>query len=172
MAKEKLVQLLKKSGAVKFGKFVLSSGISSNYYIDIKQASTNPTILKEIAKEMSKFAENYDLVAGLELGAVPLIVALSLETGIPFVIIRKEEKEHGTGKMIEGESVENKKVLVVEDVTTTGTSVLKAINVLRKNGAILDKVVSVVDRESGAREKIEREGLKLISLISVKDLLE
>ncbi len=172
MAKEKLVQLLKESGAVKFGKFVLSSGISSNYYIDIKQASTNPTILKEIAKEMSKFAENYDLVAGLELGAVPLIVALSLETGIPFVIIRKEEKEHGTGKMIEGESVENKKVLVVEDVTTTGTSVLKAINVLRKNGAILDKVVSVVDRESGAREKIEREGLKLISLISVKDLLE
>lgn len=172
MAKEKLVQLLKESGAVKFGKFVLSSGISSNYYIDIKQASTNPTILKEIAKEMSKFAENYDLVAGLELGAVPLIVALSLETGIPFVIIRKEEKEHGTGKMIEGESVENKKVLLVEDVTTTGASVLKAINVLRKNGAILDKVVSVVDRESGAREKIEREGLKLISLISVKDLLE
>jgi len=172
MAKEKLVQLLKESGAVKFGKFVLSSGISSNYYIDIKQASTNPTILKEIAKEMSKFAENYDLVAGLELGAVPLIVALSLETGIPFVIIRKEEKMHGTGKMIEGESVENKKVLLVEDVTTTGASVLKAINVLRKNGAILDKVVSVVDRESGAREKIEREGLKLISLISVKDLLE
>jgi len=172
MTKEKLVQLLKKSGAVKFGKFVLSSGISSNYYIDIKQASTNPTILKEIAKEMSKFAENYDLVAGLELGAVPLIVALSLETGIPFVIVRKEEKMHGTRKMIEGESVENKKVLVVEDVTTTGTSVLKAINVLRKNGAILDKVVSVVDRESGAREKIEREGLKLISLISVKDLLE
>jgi len=161
MTKEKLVQLLKKSGAVKFGKFVLSSGISSNYYIDIKQASTNPTILKEIAKEMSKFAENHDLIAGLELGAVPLIVALSLETGIPFVIIRKEEKMHGTGKMIEGESVENKKVLLVEDVT-----------VLRKNGAILDKVVSVVDRESGAREKIEREGLKLISLISVKDLLE
>ncbi|MCD6411216.1 MAG: orotate phosphoribosyltransferase [Thermoplasmata archaeon] len=172
MAKEKLIQLLKESGAVKFGKFVLSSGISSNYYIDIKQASTNPTVLKEIAKEMSKFAENYDLIAGLELGAVPLIVALSLETGIPFVIIRKEEKEHGTGKMIEGEPVEDKKVLVVEDVTTTGTSVLKAINVLRKNGAILDKVVSVVDRESGAREKIEREGLKLISLISVKDLLE
>jgi len=172
MTKEKLVQLLKESGAIKFGKFVLSSGISSNYYIDIKQASTNPTILKEIAKEMSKFAENYDLVAGLELGAVPLIVALSLETGIPFVIVRKEEKMHGTRKMIEGESVENKKVLVVEDVTTTGTSVLKAINVLRKNGAILDKVVSVVDRESGAREKIEREGLKLVSLISVKDLLE
>ena len=172
MAKEKLVQLLKESGAVKFGKFVLSSGISSNYYIDIKQASTNPTILKEIAKEMSKFAENHDLIAGLELGAVPLIVALSLETGIPFVIVRKEEKMHGTRKMIEGESVENKKVLVVEDVTTTGTSVLKAINVLRKNGAILDKVVSVVDRESGAREKIEREGLKLVSLISVKDLLE
>jgi len=172
MTKEKLIQLLKESGAIKFGKFVLSSGISSNYYIDIKQASTNPTILKEIAKEMSKFAENYDLVAGLELGAVPLIVALSLETGIPFVIVRKEEKMHGTRKMIEGESVENKKVLVVEDVTTTGTSVLKAINVLRKNGAILDKVVSVVDRESGAREKIEREGLKLVSLISVKDLLE
>lgn len=172
MKREKLIRLLIESGAVKFGEFVLTSGVKSNYYIDIKEASTNPNILKEIAREMSLLAQDYDLIAGMELGAVPIAVALSLEVGIPFVIIRKDTKEHGTKKSVEGPSVRNKKVLIVEDVTTTGGSVARAIDILRENGAILDKVVSVVDRESGAEERIREKGLKLISLISANDLLK
>ncbi len=114
----------------------------SDYYIDIKKASTNPKILKKIAEAMAEYAEGYDVIAGMELGAVPLAVALSLETRIPYVIIRKEKREHGTGKQIEGGDVKDKKVIIVEDVTTSGGSVIKSINILRENKAIVDKVIS------------------------------
>jgi len=127
MDKEELIQLLKECEAIQFGRFVLTSGAVSDYYIDIKKASTNPKILKKIAKAMSEYTEGYDILAGMELGAVPIVVALSLETNIPYVIIRKEKREHGTGKQIEGGFVKNKKVLIIEDVTTSGNSVLKTI---------------------------------------------
>jgi len=172
MNKERLIQLFKDCGAIKFGRFVLTSGAVSNYYIDIKQASTNPAVLREIAKKMGEYAEGYELIAGMELGAVPLAVALSLETNTSFVIVRKERKVHGTGGQIEGPPVEGKRVLIVEDVTTSGGSVLKAIKVLKDAGAVLDKVVTVVDRESGAAEEIKNAGLMLIPLVSVSDLLK
>lgn len=172
MSKERLIQLLRDCGAIKFGHFVLASGAVSNYYVDIKQASTNPIILREIAEQMSKYVKDYDLIAGMELGAVPLAVALSLETNIPFVVVRKERKTHGTGSLIEGSSVDGKRVLIVEDVTTSGGSVLKVISALKDAGAILDKVITIVDRETGAREKIRETGLELIPLVSVSDLLK
>jgi len=137
MDKQKLIDLLKKCGAIQFGRFVLTSGAVSNYYIDIKKASTNPKILKKIAEMMAEYVAGYDLIAGMELGAVPLAVALSLETNIPYVIVRKEKREHGTGKQIEGGDVKNKKVLVVEDVTTSGGSVVKAIKTLREEKALV-----------------------------------
>ena len=172
MSNSKFIGLLKECGAIKFGKFVLTSGAVSDYYIDIKLASTNPEILKEIAKRMSKYADGYDVIAGMELGAVPLAVALSLETRIPFVIVRKEKKGHGTGNLIEGASVNRKKVLIVEDVTTSGGSVLKTIDILRRAGAVLDRVIVVVDRESGAEEKIRKSGLECVPLIKVSEILK
>ena len=120
MEKEGLIQLLKNCGAIQFGRFVLTSGAVSEYYIDIKKASTNPKTLRTIAQSLSDYVEGYDMIAGMELGAVPLIVALSLETDLPYVIIRKEQRSHGTGKQIEGETVSGKKVLIIEDVTTSG----------------------------------------------------
>jgi len=172
MAKEILIQMLKSCGAIQFGRFVLTSGAVSEYYIDIKKASTDPRMLKEIAKEMSIHAKGYDMLAGMELGAVPLVVALSLETNIPYVIVRKEKREHGTGKQIEGSSVQHKKVLIVEDVTTSGGSVLRTIQILRENMGIVDKVICVVDRESGAREKIEMLEVSFEPLLSVSDILK
>lgn len=172
MSKEILIQMLKSCGAIQFGRFVLTSGAVSEYYIDIKKASTDPRMLKEIAKEMSIHAKGYDMLAGMELGAVPLVVALSLETNIPYVIVRKEKREHGTGKQIEGSSVQHKKVLIVEDVTTSGGSVLRTIQILRENMGIVDKVICVVDRESGAREKIEMLEVSFEPLLSVSDILK
>jgi orotate phosphoribosyltransferase len=172
MNEEELIRLLKECGAIQFGRFVLTSGATSDYYIDIKKASTKPEILKRIAEEMSTHTEGYDLIAGMELGAVPLIVALSLETGIPYVIIRKEKREHGTQKQIEGSDVKNKRVLIVEDVTTSGGSVIKTIQILREHDAKLDKVIVVVDRESGAREQIQKLGLCFVPLLSVHDILK
>src|SRR4030042_3392208 len=153
MKNDKLIQKLKECGAIKFGRFVLTSGALSDYYIDIKKASTDPKILRLIAQEMSDHTKGYDMLAGMELGAVPLVVALSLETDIPYVIIRKEKREHGTGKQIEGGDVKGKSVLIAEDVTTSGGSVIKSVNILRENKAIVDKVIVVVDRERGTKEK-------------------
>jgi orotate phosphoribosyltransferase len=172
MQKEELIQLLKDCGAIKFGRFVLTSGALSDYYVDIKKASTNPTILKKIAEEMKKHSKGYDYIAGMELGAVPLAVALSLETGIPYVIIRKEKRDHGTGKQIEGDDIKNKSVLIVEDVTTSGGSVIKSIQILRQNNAEVDKVLVVVDRESGTREKLKKMEVEFIPLLSVQDILK
>jgi orotate phosphoribosyltransferase len=172
MDKEELIKLLKECEAIQFGRFVLTSGAVSDYYIDIKKASTNPKILKKIAKAMSEFTEGYDILAGMELGAVPIVVALSLETNIPYVIIRKEKREHGTGKQIEGGFVKNKKVLVIEDVTTSGNSVLKTIKIIRENKGIVDEVLVVVDRESGAEEKLLNLDVSFLPLISVSDILK
>jgi orotate phosphoribosyltransferase len=172
MDKETLIQLLKECGAIQFGRFVLTSGAVSDYYIDIKKLSTNPMSLKKIAKAMAEYVEGYDLLAGMELGAVPLVVALSLETNIPYVIIRKEIKEHGTVKQLEGGEIRNKKILVVEDVTTSGGSVVKAIQILREYQGIVDEVLAVVDRESGAEEKLQTLGVSLIPLLSVSEFLK
>ena len=172
MDKEELTQLLKECGAIQFGRFVLTSGAISDYYIDIKKASTNPTVLKKIAETMAEYVEGYDLLAGMELGAVPLITALSLETNIPYVIIRKGKREHGTGKQIEGGDVKNKHVLIIEDVTTSGGSVVKTIQILRQNQAKVDEVLVVVDRESGAEEKLQNLDVSFIPLLSVSDILK
>ena len=172
MNKKELINILKDCEAIKFGDFILTSGAKSNYYIDIKKASTNPIILKKLIKEIAKYSDNYDLIAGMELGAVPLIVALSLEKNIPYVIIRKGKREHGTSKQIEGANVKNKKVLIIEDVTTSGGSVIQTINILKENNAILDKIIVIVDRENGAKEKIEEYNLKLIPLLSVSEILD
>lgn len=172
MKKDVLIQHLKECGAIKFGRFVLTSGAISDYYIDIKKASTEPKILKFIAQQMNEYVNGYDMLAGMELGAVPLVVALSLESGIPYVIIRKEKREHGTGKQIEGGDVKGKNVMIVEDVTTSGGSVIKSIQILRENDAEVEKVLVVVDRESGAREKLEKLEVEFIPLVSVSDILK
>ena len=172
MDKEKLIELLKECKAIQFGRFVLTSGAISDYYIDIKKASTNPKILKKIAEAMAEYAKGYDLLAGMELGAVPLIVALSLEVKIPYAIIRKEKREHGTSKQIEGAEVKGKKVLIIEDVTTSGGSVLKSIRILRDSGALVDEVVVVVDREAGTERKLQELDVSFIPLLSVSDILK
>lgn len=167
-----LTDSLIECGAIKFGKFKLTSGKESSYYVDIKQASTNPKVLSEIAKEMSKLSSNdkFDIIAGMELGAVPLAVALALETKVPYVIIRKEKPSHGTGKQIIGKNEPGQKVLIVEDVATTGGSVVKAINVLRSEGLIVDKIIVVVDREEGAEEMLNKYDVELLPLVKAGEL--
>jgi len=172
MQKNELIQLLKECKAIKFGRFILTSGAISNYYIDIKKASTNPKTLKIIAEELSKHTKGYDLLAGMELGAVPLVVALSLETNIPYAIIRKEKRGHRTSKQIEGCDVKNKKVLVIEDVTTSGGSVIKTIQILRENNAEVDKILVVVDRESGAADKFHKMDVDFVPLLSVSEIIK
>ena len=150
----KMSQALTNCGALQFGEFTLASGAKSSYYIDIKKASTNPEVLRLIAKLMAENLRNsglkVDRIAGVVLGSVPLAAALALETGIPYVMIRKEKKDHGTGKLIEGDLNIGDKVLVVEDVITSAGSSITAIETLRREGAVVENVYSVIDRETAS----------------------
>lgn len=170
MDKKELKEALERTGAVKYGKFTLSSGRESDYYVDMKMAMTDPAVLKGIAKDAAKHVKGAIRLAGMELGAVPLVVAVALETGIPYVIVRKEKKGYGTGNKVEGKINKGDKVVILEDVTTTGGSSLKAINAVKESGGIVDKVVVVVDRQEGAEALLKKEGISLVPLITRKDL--
>ncbi len=171
-----LQQALKDCGAVQFGDFTLASGAKSKYYVDIKKASTDPKVLKIIAEEMAKKLKAMNLkpdkIAGIVLGSIPLATALSLETGIPYVMVRKEKKDHGTGKLIEGTLDKGEKVLVVEDVITSAGSSIKSIGILREAGAVIDNVFSVIDREAGGPEALKEIDVELIPLVKASDLLK
>lgn len=158
-------------GAVKFGDFVLASGARSSYYVDIKKASGSPSVLRAIGERIAPLARPYDAVAGMELGAVPIAVAAGLAADKPILIVRKQAKAHGTGSRIEGEVRSGLRVLLVEDVTTSGGSSLEAVKVLREAGAVVDLAVVVVDRESGAEKLLGDANVKLLPLVRVSELM-
>ena len=168
-----LIRQLEDCGALQFGKFTLASGAESNYYVDIKKASTDPKVLKTIAEDMAGMIgkDCPDRIAGVVLGSIPLAAALSLKTGIPFVMVRKERKNHGTGKLVEGDMHSGESVLVIEDVITTAGSSVKAVKTLRLEGAKVTRVLSVIDREGGGRENLADMGVELTSLIKGSELL-
>ena len=170
-SKEYLIDLLKENGVFLEGDFTLSSGKKSNYYINMKKAITEPEILSTISKLITQKIDldDIDKVAGPALGAVPIATAVSLESKLPLLMIRKEKKGYGTSKLIEGELNEGDNVIVVEDVSTTGGSLLKAIRAINDNGGNVKRAFVVVDREEGAIKTFEKEGITLEPLISVKD---
>jgi orotate phosphoribosyltransferase len=164
-----LKQLLKDMKVVQTGEFILASGKKSNYFVNIKRASTNPQVLREIGKAMAPYVGDAK-IAGMALGAVPLAVAVALETNRPFVMVRKEPKDHGTKELVEGEVLPGEKFIIVEDVATTGGSTMRVVSALREKGANVAKAVVVVDRQEGAREMLKEHGIELISLFTAKDL--
>lgn len=167
---EKLARALMDKGAIKFGDFVLTSGKRSRYYVDIKDAATDPALLNLLA---GLFAERVSAgtVAGVELGAVPILIATAVMKGIPYIIIRKERK-HGTGKLTIGEISPGQEIDIIEDVVTTGGSVLKAARYLRENGAVVSHVYCVVDREEGGSELLRENSLELSPLIRISEIMK
>jgi orotate phosphoribosyltransferase len=166
-----LIALLKANEVIKFGKFTLSSGRESDYYVDMKKAITDPKILSCVAKIIfDKIKdEKVDKIAGPALGAVPIATAVSLHSRIPMLMIRKSQKEYGTSKLVEGDLQEKDRVVVVEDVTTTGNSLLKAIKAVSDNGGLISGAFVVVDREEGAKNNLKSHGVILESLVSISD---
>lgn len=169
--KEYLIDLLKENEVFLQGDFTLSSGKKSDYYINMKKAITDPEILSTISKLITELIadDDIDKVAGPALGAVPIATAVSLESKLPLLMIRKEKKGYGTSKLIEGELNEGDDVIVVEDVSTTGGSLLKAIKAIQENGGNVKRAFVVVDRQEGAIEAFKKEGIDLEPLISVNE---
>lgn len=173
--KARLRDLLIGCGALAYGDFVLSSGKRSPYYIDLKRAVTDPGVLEAVSEELAKLLQDeqleFDRIAGVVLGSVPLAVALSLRTKAPYVMVRRGQRDHGTLRTVEGTMVEGDRILVVEDVITSAASVADAVATLRAGGAIVKEVVAVVDRQEGGRERLGEEGVRLLSLLTARDLL-
>jgi orotate phosphoribosyltransferase len=171
-----LADALKECGAIEFGDFTLASGKKSRYYVDIKKASTNPGLLKLIACRVSEIMKLHsieaDYIGGVALGGVPIAVSVSLETGYPLLMIRKEAKDYGTKGQIVGDILPGRVVVLVEDVTTTGWSVIKAIRALRGKGLVIHYVITVVDREEGASESLASDDIKLIPLVRMSELFQ
>jgi orotate phosphoribosyltransferase len=160
-----------KQAAYLDGDFTLSSGKKSKYYLDKYLFSTDPTLLSEIAKALARLLpQHFDRLAGVELGAVPLVAALALETGKPFVIVRKNVKEYGTSKLFEGKLERGEKVVLVEDVLTTASQAIHAAARLHEFGAHVVKVIYVIDRLEGAAQNLANAGLAAESVITKTDL--
>jgi len=165
-----LVDALRAANAVRFGEFELSHGGQSDYYVDKYRFETDPECLSLVAEAFAaRVAE--PTLAGVALGAVPLVAATSLVSEKPYVIVRKATKDYGTGNRIEGELEEGEEVVVLEDIATTGQSALDAVKALREAGAHVSRVLVVVDREEGARELLADEALELDALLTASDLL-
>ncbi len=153
------------------GDFVLSSGARSDYYLDKYRFETRPEVLRRIAKGLADLVpRDIDRIAGTELGAVALATALALACDLPFVIVRKAAKPYSTERMIEGELAAGDRVVLVEDVVTSGAQAIKAARHLLEAGAEVARIVAVVDREEGGQAAMVEAGFELTSLFTRTEL--
>ena len=171
MADRSLIDALRAADAVQFGEFELSHGGTSDYYVDKYLFETDPDCLQLIAEA---FAEEVgdEKLAGVALGGVPLVAVTSVETGTPYVIARKQQKDYGTANLVEGRLDEGEEVVVLEDIATTGQSAADAVEALREAGATVNRVLVVVDREEGAAENLAEYDVELESLLTASELLD
>lgn len=179
VSKARLIELIKKL-AVIHGPVTLSSGIEANYYVDLRRATLHHEAAPLIGKIMLELLDkagvkDFDSVGGLTMGADPVATAIMHQAAaagrtIDAFVVRKAPKDHGMGRQVEGPDVAGKKVVVLEDTSTTGGSPLTAARALEKTGATVIAVATVVDRATGAREAIEDAGYRYLFAVSLADL--
>ncbi|MEQ8767568.1 MAG: orotate phosphoribosyltransferase [Planctomycetota bacterium] len=153
------------------GTFLLRSGITSHEYFDKYQFESDPRLLDAIARELvSLVPADVEILAGLELGGVPIATMMAQHSGKPAIFVRKKAKEYGTSKLAEGPSFEGKRVLIVEDVVTSGGQIILSAADLRGLGAVLVGAVCVIDREAGGAQKLEEHDIDLKPLFTMSEL--
>jgi len=174
MSKEKICLHLFKIGAIKFGEFTLKSGLKSPVYIDLRVLVSYPSVLKEVAEVMVEITDRleFDKIAGVPYAAIPIVTAVSLQSGVPAIYPRKEQKDYGTKKEIEGVYKEGEAVLVVDDLITTGESKFEAIRPLEEAGLKVKDIVVLIDREQGGKEDLEKKGYRLHAVLTLSELLK
>lgn len=151
------------------GEFLLRSGQTSTEYFDKYMFTSDPGILARIAEELAKLIPpGTEVLAGLEMGAIPLAAALSMRTGLPAAYVRKKAKEYGTRLLAEGAAVSGKKTLVIEDIVTTGGQIIESTEALRAIGADVGHVLCVVQRNDKATDILAEAGLKLTPLFTME----
>ncbi|HJS68372.1 MAG TPA: orotate phosphoribosyltransferase [Nitrososphaera sp.] len=170
-----LASFLLKSNSLRFGVFTLASGKQSPYYIDLRVLPSFPAYFRlainALKDAVTKNVREFDTLASVPTSGLMFGSALAYEMSKPFVYARKESKGYGTGNTIEGFLKAGSKVVIVDDVATTGTSISGAVEMIRSNGAIVEDVVALVNRHEGADEKLKKMGVKLHAVAGIKDIV-
>lgn len=153
------------------GEFRLRSGKVADTYFDKYRFEGDPRLLRAVTDHLVPLVPgDTDVLAGLELGGVPLAAALSLATGLPAAFVRKEAKTYGTCRLAEGSDIDGRRALVVEDVVTTGGQVVESVGEMRSRGAIVEQALCVIDRSGGDHSPLNDAGIELIALFTLADL--
>ncbi len=174
--RERLIALIKEH-ALQFGSFVLASGKTASFYLDCRQLTLHPQGANQVGAGMLAMLgpELPDAIGGMAIGADPISAATITLAGqqnldLCGFIVRKEAKQHGMGRQVEGPVKPGMSAVIVEDVVTSGGSALKAVEAAREFGLTVDRILAVVDRLEGGREAIEAQGIQLQTLVTVRDL--
>lgn len=155
------------------GEFKLRSGAISNEYFDKYQFESRPRLLSQIGNHIVETILpnlKFDMLAPLEMGGIPIATSISLISNYDMVLVRKKAKDYGTCKLAEGPDIKGKKLLIIEDVVTSGGQIILSANELRERGAIVDDAICVINREAGGEENLNSSGIKLYSLFTMTEL--
>ncbi len=155
------------------GSFTLRSGATTTEYFDKYQFESDPELLAEVAHHaLPLVPTEIDALAGLELGGIPVVTALSALSGLPAVFVRKKAKDYGTAKLAEGHDVAGQRLVVIEDVVTSGGQILDSVTELRGLGAVIDHALCVIDRQAGGSEALHASGVELRCLFTWAELTD
>ncbi|MEE9206536.1 MAG: orotate phosphoribosyltransferase [Acidimicrobiia bacterium] len=159
------------AGCIRLGDFELKSGARSPIYLDLRILAGHPTLLRRVAAQYLPLVGSPTRIAGVPLAGLPIATAVSLVSAIPLVYARPEQKDHGTRSTIEGPFEVGDRVVVIDDVATSGSSVLDAVDRLRGAGLIVERAVVLIDREGGAGAALAEQGIRLNSVMKLSDVV-
>jgi len=173
--KVRACEILMKTNAISFGEFILTSGKKSPFYIDMRVIPSFPKFFDEVCDMYVRLIKNeiakVDRVAGVPTAGLPFATLVSYKLGLPLIYVRKEQKAHGKGKMVEGILRRGDNVLIVDDLITTGGSLINSVNNVREEGGIVKDVAVFLDREQGGRDNLKKIGVKLHSVLGIMELM-
>jgi orotate phosphoribosyltransferase len=174
--KVEIAKILHKIDALKFGVFNLTSGKASPYYVDLRVVPSFPDAYREICNFYAEYitsqvgTENFDRIAGIPLAGIPFASQIAYNLEKPFLYVRKDIRHHGRQRRVEGILVSGDRVLLVDDLVTTGLNLKKAAEAIRAEGGVVKEAVALLDREEGGKEKLEKSGIKVHTLLRMSEV--
>jgi orotate phosphoribosyltransferase len=176
--KVEIAKILHKIDALKFGVFKLTSGRASPYYVDLRVVPSFPDAYREICNFYAEYinsqvgTENFDRIAGIPLAGIPFASQIAYNLKKPFLYVRKDTRHHGRQRRVEGILVSGDRVLLIDDLVTTGLNLKKAAEAIRAEGGVVKEAVALLDREEGGKEKLEKSGIKVHTLLRMSEIAE